>query len=69
MRQTAARDAGEYWLGAAQRSEALACFARDEGFPSRPDECGLFLNAGCFSGALQQLIFDIQGGSHMHRYA
>lgn len=64
--RAAAGDVGDVWLGAAEGCESAGCFAGDERFESCADEGGLFLNPREFAAALDEVIINDQGGSHMY---
>lgn len=56
-------------FSAAQSSKSLSGFARNEGLKPQAYELRFFLNAGELPRAPEELIVDIERGTHMHKYA
>jgi len=56
-------------FSAAQSSKPLSGFARNEGFEPHAYELRFFLNAGELYRAPEELVVDIERGTHMHEYA
>ena len=57
------------WFSAAQSSEPFSSFARDEGLEPQAYELSLFLHAGELHCALDEMVVNIECGTHVHKYA